>query len=561
MHIGKGISSRTLLFIGVQVVFGAAYAQNLIPSPKISGNFQLDAQYYRPDSLIGAPSVPEKMLMNAFTNLRYVQGNFSAGMRFESYLNPLLGYDQRLEGTGLPYRFISYMSADIEVTAGNFYEQFGNGLILRTYEDWSLGSDNSFDGIRVRYKPLKGVALKGVYGKQRYFWGSSPGIVRGLDAEFNINALVKGFSESKTQVTFGGSAVSKYQKDELIIYKPGLRYDLPLNVGTLGSRLNITSGTFDFMGEYAWKANDPSSVNGFIYKPGQSLLLSASYFKQGLSIQLSAKHTDNMSFKSRRTETGTALDINFLPPITKQHTYRLATLYPYATQPNAEVAYQGQVIYSIKRNTKFGGRYGTSISLNYSLINSLNRKAINDTIPIGAKGTLGYKSNIFDSGDEKYFSDFNIEISRRIHKNLKVVLQYINLYYNMAVIKGHTGEPAVNAHIAIVDLQYKHSEKRATRLEIQHLASAQDKGNWALGMIEYSIAPKWSFSLSDQWNYGNPDKNQQIHFYNLGMSYVHYSSRIAISWGRQNEGIVCVGGVCRYIPANNGLMLTISSSF
>src|SRR5215813_107679 len=100
----------------------------------LHGNFQVDAQYYKTDSLIGAPDIPEKMLMNGFANFIYESGNFSAGLRYESYLDPLSGFDPRYTGTGIPYRFLRYNSDNLDVTVGSFYEQFGSGLILRAYE-------------------------------------------------------------------------------------------------------------------------------------------------------------------------------------------------------------------------------------------------------------------------------------------------------------------------------------------------------------------------------------------------------------------------------------------
>ncbi|HSW68135.1 MAG TPA: DUF6029 family protein, partial [Bacteroidales bacterium] len=114
-------------FIPVQLL-----SQVFPAAPHLSGSMQVDAQYYITDTLIGTERVPERILMNAFTRLNYQQGPFSAAIRFESYLNPLLGYDSRYEGSGLAFRSISYRSDFIEITAGNFYEQFGNGMILRS---------------------------------------------------------------------------------------------------------------------------------------------------------------------------------------------------------------------------------------------------------------------------------------------------------------------------------------------------------------------------------------------------------------------------------------------
>jgi hypothetical protein len=68
----------------------------------LHGNFQADAQYYFPDSLIGAPEVDEKMLLNSFANFIYENEHFSAGIRFESYYNALLGFDRRYTGSGIP---------------------------------------------------------------------------------------------------------------------------------------------------------------------------------------------------------------------------------------------------------------------------------------------------------------------------------------------------------------------------------------------------------------------------------------------------------------------------
>ena len=34
-----------------------------------------------------------------------------------------------------------------------------------------------------------------------------------------------------------------------------------------------------------------------------------------------------------------------------------------------------------------------------------------------------------------------------------------------------------------------------------------------------------------------------------------------LSYGKQREGIICVGGVCRQVPAANGFSVTITSSF
>jgi len=89
----------------------------------------------------------------------------------------------------------------------------------------------------------------------------------------------------------------------------------------------------------------------------------------------------------------------------------------------------------------------------------------------------------------------------------------------------------------------------------------QDKGNWAMGLLEYSVSPSWFFTIIDQYNYGNSDEAHQTHYYKAAIGYTKKANRIQIGYGKQREGILCVGGVCRAVPAANGFTISITSSF
>ncbi|MFZ4739808.1 MAG: DUF6029 family protein [Bacteroidales bacterium] len=548
----------------IAILFGffpfLGFSQNLLNSGSVQGNFQLDAQYYQKDSTIGANEVSEKMLMNAFANIIYSNGNFSAGLRYESYRNPMLGFDPRYKGSGIAYRYATYKVDDFDITIGNFYEQFGSGMIFRSYEERNLGYDNAMDGIRVNFNPIQGIMLKAVIGTQRFFWDVGPGIVRGGDAEFALNDIIPSFSDCRTKLTLGGSIISKYQPSEEILFDVSKKYNLPENVAAFAGRMNISRGKINVNAEYAYKTNDPNSENSFIYRHGEALLVSASYSKKGLGIILTGKRVDNMAFKSKRTEVGNMLNINYLPTLTKQHAYSLSAIYPYATQPNGEMGIQGEIVYSIPKNTLLGGKYGVEIKLNYSRATSIEKDTSGLNIKGYEGGTKGYRSNFFEFGNELYFQDFNIEISKKINNRLKGSLSWVNLIYNEQIIEGHEA-PSVYANVFIADINYKITPLKSIRTEIQHLSTKQDEGNWVMGMLEYSIAPLWFFSISDQYNYGNEIDVKKIHYYNIGVGYNKNSSRIQMSYGKQREGILCVGGVCRQVPAAYGFNLTITSSF
>jgi hypothetical protein len=567
----KIFSFFPLLLFAFLILPGSATAQEFVQGSQVSGSFQADAQYYLKDSKLGITDSTldgHLVRMNGFTEINYSFKNFSAGMRFEAYLPPLTGFDPKYEGYGVPYWFVNYKNDKLEITAGNFYEQFGNGMTLRTWQEWTLGFDNSLRGLRVKFSPVEGITLKGVWGVQRNYWetysNNNRGIVKGGDIDFYLNDLFHSLKDAKTKLTFGGSFVSDYQKGkstELLIDTMVYSLKLPENVATYGGRVNLNIGGFNFYTEYAHKINDPSSMNKYIYKDGNGVFTTASWSQKGLGILASAKIIDNMSYKSNRVVTNNQLDINYLPAITKQHTYALAAMYPYATQPTGEFGLSGTVTYTIPKNSKLGGKSGLTLAANFSQVNSLSKDSISG-ISMNQSGTLGYTTNFFTPGKEVYYQDFNFEIDKKFSKRWKGIFTYLYQTYNKDVVEGHLNEYGIiYSNIGVVDLTCNLNYKLSLRGEFQGLWTKQDKGNWAAGLLEFTIAPRWFFSIQDQWNYGNSVKEQQIHYFLGSIGYTYNTSRIALSYGRQREGILCVGGVCRYVPAASGVTLTITSSF
>lgn len=550
----NSIQKYLFLFAVISCTPFLALSQNsVIGGGQIHGNFQIDAQHYITDSAIQAYQPQDEMRMNAFGNINYTNGNFSAGFRYEAYLNALLGFLPGYTGTGISYRYAQYKQDQFDITVGSFYEQFGSGLIFRTYEERLLGYDNALDGIRFKFNPAKGVYLKAVYGQQRLFFGKSPGIVRGVDGEINLNELFDScFANKKTQLIIGGSFVSKYQNPS------NPTYTLPANVGSWTGRINIIRGPLNFFTEYAYKINDPSSDNGYIYKPGEALFSQLSFAKKGLGINLSAKYIDNMSYRSDRNQILTNCMINYLPALSKPHTYNLAaTLYPYATQPNGEFGSQAEVILKFKPGKTLGGKYGTTISASYAMANGLDTTNLNDD----TTARLGYTAKRFTWGNNVYFNDFNVEIRKKVTDKFKFVLTYIYLVYDLKVVQGKVDKGDVFAHIGIIDLNYKINKKHNIRVELQHLLTEQDHQSWATAVIEYSISPNWFFAVMDQYNYGNKIVEERLNYPYFSCGLTRGPNRIAVGYGKQRAGLFCVGGVCRPVPASNGFSINITSSF
>lgn len=541
-------------------VAATAQGQGLLGG-HVTGNVQLDGQMSSADSTIGAQDVPEKLLLNARADILYTNGDFSAGLRFEMYQNPLLGFDARYKGQGLANYFVAYNGERLSVTAGNFYEQFGSGMILRAYEDRYLGLDNSLFGLNVQYRPVDGITLKALAGKQRIFWDYGDGLVRGVDAEVNLGSLVKAIGESKFRATLGAGFVSKYEDDETVpsAANPEMRLNLPLNVGAASLRADLGYGNWSLQAEYVRKGQDPSAMNGYIYRPGEALLLGLSYSQRGFSASLQAKRIDNMGFKSVRSQSGEMLYINYLPAITKNHTYAFLSMYPYATQVNGEQGLQADVMYKIKKGTLLGGQYGTDVHVNSSVVMGL------DTTVTGGAGTDGYEVN--GGLGQTLYGDVSVEVAKKLSKNVKATVTYAYQVFN-PVVENEPGSLHHN-NIVVADVSWKVNKKHSLRFEAEWMGSdshydAADPehsdrraGDWVMGLVEWNIGTHWFLSASDQYAYHDGTGN----YYNLSVGYTRGATRLQMGYGKQREGLLCIGGVCRTVPASNGLTFSLTTSF
>jgi hypothetical protein len=553
------IKHKQLSLLGLLLATSLGANAQGIMGGQVTGNIQLDGQISREDSVIGAANVPEKLLMNARADILYTNGNFSAGLRFEAYQNPMLGFNSKYKGQGIANYFAAYNGEKLSVTLGNFYEQFGTGMILRAYEDRYLGIDNSLLGLNVALRPIEGVTIKALAGKQRYYWDYGEGIVRGIDGEVNLNSVIRPWADSKFRATLGAGFVSKYEPDQTISYTGNAAYrlNLPLNVGAGAVRADLSYGNWSLQAEYAHKGQDPSVMNNYIYREGEALMLNATYSQKGFSANVQAKRVDNMSFKSVRTESGEMLYINYIPAITKQHTYAFLSMYPYATQTTGEMGLQGDVMYKIAKETFLGGKYGTDIHLNGSIITGI------DTNQIGADGTLGYTSEWFKTGD-LYYADASLEVAKKLSKALKLTCTYGYQIFN-PIVEGHEGNLHHN-HILVGDLTWKINRKNVLRFEAEWMgsdskydANVDDKrcGDWIMGLVEYNFTSAWFVSISDQYAYRDGIGN----YYNISVGYNHGATRLQLGYGKQREGLLCIGGVCRQVPASNGLTFSLTTSF
>ena len=463
---------------------------------------------------------------------------------------PMLGYDTDFGGYGISHLHVGANFDWGKITIGDVYGQFGSGMVLRLYEDRALGVDNALRGGKIEATPYKGIYFTALGGKQRRYWNCyddgawgwnyKQDAVLGANLELGLQEWIPQLQEAGANLTIGGSYVSKYQKADTILFidpsaMQAYMYNLPEWVGAGSVRAQLQMKGWNAMVEYAYKANDPSILNNYSYNHGEALLMSLSYSQKGLAVLAQVKRSENMSFRSDRQANLIAGTINHMPPFAMQHTYMLTSLYPYSTDLIAnEWAFQGEVRYTWKRGTAMGGKYGTTLKLNASHIR-------------------GTSDTWFGMSEEPYYTDVNLELNKKINKQWYIGAMAMYQTYNKRII-GKSG--IARSGIGVVEAKYAMNKKVQMRAELQYLYSRQYEGQWIAALYELSL---WrQLVLSGQWMYniGHAPDATNGHYYTVAVTYTHGAHRLMAGYTKTRAGFNCSGGVCRYVPEQQGVTLT-----
>lgn len=557
---------KKLLYLSFALVASVGFAQDDDDKKKdwgtLTGGFESNIQWYNDDTKLGKFAEEEHFRSNNYLKLDYNYGNWFAGIQVESYAPmPLLNYSPKLDDTGIALYYAKYKTRKLEVTAGYFYEQFGSGLILRGWENRPLGINNAFRGGRIKYQPSNALEFTALYARQRDGFKVSEGDIFGFNSEIDLtNALKLETSTLSAGVSYVG------RKQDIPEDFQNMGFDELTN--SFSARLDFSGSTFYSGIEYITKGKDiivnsQRYIENFVEK-GNALLVNFGYSQKGLGIDATFRRLENMNFFSEREASGNVFNeniLNYLPGLTKQHDYALTNIYVYQAQPAisvpdpsllkfGEIGGQIDIFYNFEKGTSLGGKYGTKVAFNASYW-------------AGLKGDFNFTDRdaeieYFGFG-QKYFSEFSMEVRKKWSPKWRSIFYYVNQYYNQRFIIDERG--VVNSNIAVAEATYKINSKKSIRAELQHLWTPDDDKNWAGGTLEFNVTPRLSFYATDIYNYGNDNTDEQIHYYNFGGSFTKGATRIALNYGRQRGGLVCVGGVCRFVPQSTGLTINLSTAF
>ncbi len=530
-----------------------------------SGGFQSNANFFIRDSLIGAANIPQydNQLIGAeaWLDLNYAIKGYSLGVRFDLFNNSnLRDPNSSYSDQGIGKYYIRKQLDKVGFQVGYIYDQIGSGIIYRAFEERPQLIDNALVGAQVDYRFNNDWKASAFTGRQRNLFSTFQSIIKGAKLEGYY-----GFGkDNPLSIAPGFGIVNRTLDDETMDRVIGVvknyigddRFKPTYNV-YLGSFYNTLSyKNFSWYVEAAYKSpdafNDPMAsrtvlfgepLQGRMRRAAGSVLYTALSFAKGkLGITLEGKRTENFNFRVDPNLSRNFGQINFIPPMNRQNTYRLTSRYSPATQDLSEQAFQADIKYRVNKKL--------FLNLNVSNITDLT-------------GNLLLYREMYLTGTYKY-------------KRLWQVIGGLQIQnYNQEIYEVKPEVPIVETIIPFVDFLYKIDRKKSVRAEFQYMiigedgSTLQDYGDWAFGLVEFNMAPHWSLVVSDMYNIG-PGKNApsdangekiDIHYPRFDVFYNNGSNRYGLSYVKQVEGIVCTGGICRLEPAFSGVKFSISSTF
>ncbi len=520
-----------------------------------SGAFETNANVFLRDSSINAINIPQYDRQffggEAWLNLQYSYQGLRIGARFDMFNNSnLRNPTDSYSGSGIGRWYIAKTIDKLEINGGYLYDQIGAGFIFRAFETRPLFIDNALYGASVRYNFSDNWHVMGFAGKQKNAFSSYSGNIKGSRVE---GFFQLGNEESPLTLAPGAGFINRTISDEnmegvvdaLRTYLAEDRFQ-PNHNAYAGTIYNtLTYRGLNLYTEAAIKSADifynpfaekkeiiGSTIGKLEQKSGSVLYASLSYSAGKLGITAEAKRTENFNFRIDPNQRLIRGLVNYLTPLNRQNTYRLTARYNPAAQDISEMAYALDLRYRFTKSL--------NVNINYSDIQTLE-------------------------GD-RLFRELFTELQYKYKRKWQLTTGIQLLEYNQEVYEMKSEVPLVKTFVPYVDFLYRFSSKKALRTECQYMNTKQDFGSWIFGLLEYSVAPSWSFEASGMYNVHPKKANskgviEKTLYPTFGVVYSHDSQRYSLRYVKQVEGVVCSGGICRLEPAFSGIRFSMNTTF
>jgi hypothetical protein len=504
-------------------------------------------------------SFQNKRYLEEIANARIFFHSLSVGLRYEMDDPSEVGRSFQ----GLRRRWIAYKKDGLEMQAGNVTALYGRGLSMNAFESRPINFDSWLDGVYGSYehswKEMKefepSLRIQGIAGKLDFFDvdTTKPEMnvsARSVNVEYGLfqKKVVLGgsFVQAFTSVTESGNKTTSREVDQ-----PELS-------------LNIISGEFEGFFQYAVEREVLTSIRN---RPdsarmmGNAMYGSLSYANTFLGLTFEYKNykyfvhptgVDNETYFGK-------LPISNPPEVYKEFTYTSITRTTHAVNFNDELGMELEANITAIPNVTI--TLNGAMSSRHNAYKTLTDKngiqiAVDSTALLPKMGDLAffpfweaYGEVEYDLGELNYIKGF-------FHRRSDV----IGYTPSQPGLSDQRSSTTVGAK-----LQYETTKSQSMLVIFEHqwmhdaasLSPDKDFLNELL-TLQYSFNPTITFGgLYDFTTEHDVPRHiwpQAFVSFRIGESHT-----VLASYGAERGGLNCTGGICRLVPAFNGLRVTLTS--
>ncbi len=446
--------------------------------------------------------------------LSYQKNDFRAGIRFETFL----GTDSnRLQYQDLSRYYFKYQMENLEIGVGNFFESFGRGLLLRSFDISGAVLEDRlyrmrygfYRDVRGFYAKYKGESfqLKLLRGKPLFnllpptIEGRRSDIVEGAESNYRIKNQMIGATFMRS---FSGEKNTSYASTYL-------QGSLPLNMS--------------YYTEFAHNVSDNEYLLNFNSKSSYGFYTSINFSHKSLGVSAEYKDYQNLFLGSGYSDP---------PTLVKEHSYRVLNRSTHVTDLSDESGYQVEIFYMFDN--------GAILTLNHAR----------------AKNEL-FRDFIFT----EYFAEIHSSIGN--NWNIKVFADYSEDPFNLEPAR-YAGGIYTTRYLSSGWNVSLETEYQTIQKEIANKASVS---NFYLGLL-FARSTKLSAALileytTDPIIADNPDTENienSTSYPAISFAYrFNANNRIQVFAGKRRGGPACASGICYEVLDFEGIEIRLTTKF
>lgn len=459
----------------------------------------------------------ETEILENWFNLDYRYGIFSTGIRFDVFQpnDPSNAINRgKVRYADISYKYLKAELGNkkrgLDITIGNYYELFGRGMILKSYEDRAIRIDNNLLGVNVsaRYDGLRLTALTGMAENSV---GEREDVLHAFDLEYRFAKFLRA----------GGTFAVNRPDDSNIS---------PTRMASM--RIQPSFWNFDFYGEYGMKFNDDISNNYFNGEDkyvGEAIYGNMNFYYGNFGLSAEYKKYDNFAF----TSNDQSVSYNTPPAVKRDQQYILLNRHSTEINANNEQGFQLELNYNISEHTTAVANYSYSETLGSSSFYQEQRGQNRES--------------------SKFYEDVYVNLQHEWSDKFTsiVAFGYGEEYYTLT-----------KSITPIVELRYYADEINSFKLIAEHqqtqsLATNEKYYDDVL-VLEYLRSPKFSVSIVSEMLTTEPEEGHTVrnmwNFIQFGYKFWEHTD-VSVAIGSRQAGTICIGGVCRYEPEFRGVEL------